>query len=410
LMSVEGNSKPWVLIDGIPMDINDVDPEDIASVSVLKDAAASAIYGARAAYGVILITTKKGSTDGKVTFSYSGNYARSTPTNWPDLTNTMSFAHAMNEGRTNMGAAPWLDDERLANLAANIANPGSAPEWYENSAGTNWDQGSWGIKSSGDYDWGEIMFDDSSPRTKHNLSASGGSEKVNFYISGGFFSEDGIMRHGKESFKRFNVDAKVNAEATSWLDLSLLVKYKQSKEDFPWSTVGISPGTSDGGGGIGRGRIFDALTKIKPTMVPYYPDSEVWNLSSRIGAWATNRDVYVKRQLVLSPRMVIEPIENWKTSIDFNYVTNDNRRTFSKTPTIWLRPDGSEDVWPGAQSGTVYRPEMYTNDYFQPTIRSEYTKSFADHNFGIMVGYSHEEYNYNNLGANGAHLLSDNAL
>jgi len=399
LMSVEGNSQPWVLVDGIPMDINDIDPEDIASVSVLKDAAASAIYGARAAYGVILITTKEGSTDGNVTFSYSGNYARSRPTNWPDLTNTMNFALAMNEGRANMGAAPWLDDERLANLASNIAVPHSAPEWDENSAGTNWDQGSWGIKSSGDYDWGEIMFDDSSPRTKHNLSASGGNENVNFYISGGFLIENGILKYGNESFKRYNLDAKINAEATSWLDLSLFVKYKRGKEDFPWTTVGAS----------GRGRIFDALTKIKPTMVPFYPDSDVWNLSSRIGAWQTNRDVYIKKQLVISPRLIIEPIKDWITTIEFNYIINSDSRTYTKTPTIWLRPDGSEDVWPGAQSGTTYRPNMYSNEYLQPTIRSAYTKSYGEHNFGIMVGYSLEDYYYSNLRATGAHLLSDNA-
>ncbi len=405
LQSVEGNSQPFVLVDGIPMGINDVDPDDVESISVLKDAAASAIYGARAAYGVILITTKGGSSDGKVTFSYSGNYARSTPTDWPDLTGTMNFALAMNEGRTNAGAPVWLNDERLANLASNIAVPHSAPEWYENSSGTNWDDGAWGIKSSGDYDWGDILFDDSSPRQKHNLSVSGGNEKVNFYISGGFFKEDGILRHGNESYKRYNIDAKVNAEATSWLDLSLFVKYRHGKEDFPWSTVGAD------GNSQGRGRIFDALTKIKPTQVPFYPNSDVWNLKSRIGVWQTNRDVYIKRQLVISPRVVIEPIKDWKTSIEFNYIANDDRQTFSKTPTPWLRPGGIEDVWPGnGQAGATVRPNMYSNDYLSPTIRSEYRKTYGDHNFGIMVGYQHEEFNYYNLRARGSYLLSDNAI
>lgn len=404
LQSVEGNSQPYVLVDNIPMSINDVDPDDVASFSILKDAAASAIYGARAAYGVILITTKKGSTDGKITFSYSGSYARSTPTDWPDLTDTMSFALAMNEGRTNAGAPVWLNAERLANLASNIENPGSAPEWYPNADGSNWDDGAWGIKSSGDYDWGDILFDNSSPRQKHNLSVAGGSEKFNFYISGGFFQENGILRHGNETYNRYNLDAKVNAEATSWMDLSLLVKYKNGKEDFPWSTVG-----ADGNSG-GRGRIFDALTKIKPTQVPFYPNSDVWNLKSRIGAWQTNRDVYIKRQLVISPRVIIEPIENWLTTIQLDYITNDDRQTFSKTPTPWLRPGGIEDVWPSAQSGTNVRPNMYSNEYLSPTIRSEYRKSYGDHNFGIMAGYQHEEYNYYNLRAQGSYLLSDNAI
>jgi len=105
LQSIEGNSQPYVLVDGIPMGINDINPDDVETISVLKDAAASAIYGARAAYGVILITTKKGKTDG-VTFSYSGNVANSSPLNWPDFASTMDFALTLNESQINAGLAP----------------------------------------------------------------------------------------------------------------------------------------------------------------------------------------------------------------------------------------------------------------------------------------------------------------
>jgi len=394
LQSIEGNSQPYVLVDGIPMGINDINPDDVETISVLKDAAASAIYGARAAYGVILITTKKGKTDG-VTFSYSGNVANSSPLNWPDFASTMDFALTLNESQINAGFAPGFSAERLNNLALNLVNPGSAPEMYANADNTNWDQGSWGEKSSGNYDWKEIMFDESNLRHKHNLGVSGGNEKVNFYVSAGFFNEDGILRHGEESFKRYNLDAKVNGEATSWMDLSLFVKYKYSNEDFPWSP-------------LARGRILDALTKIKPMMVPKYPGTDIWNNRSRISEWQAFRDEYVKKQLVISPRIILEPIKNWVTNIELNYITNNNRQVFSRNSYQWIRPNG-ELVNAPATAATEYNPNMYSNEYLSPNIYTNYSKSFGNHNLGLMAGYQHETYNYYNMRSTATYVLSDKA-
>ena len=125
LASFEGSSQPYVLVDGIPMGINDIDPNDIQSISVLKDAASTAIYGARAAYGVILITTKQGKTGAN--FSYSMNYGGSSPTIWPEIENgNLDWAHALNDARINSGGTPFYPQEALDRLAQNYANPGSA--------------------------------------------------------------------------------------------------------------------------------------------------------------------------------------------------------------------------------------------------------------------------------------------
>jgi len=100
-----GKSAPYVLVDGIPMGINDIDPNDIESVSVLKDAASTSIYGARAAYGVILITTKKGQTGASI--NYSNNFGWSSPTIWPEIEQGMGWAHALNDARRNSGGSPY---------------------------------------------------------------------------------------------------------------------------------------------------------------------------------------------------------------------------------------------------------------------------------------------------------------
>ena len=138
LASFEGNTAPFVLVDGVPMGINDIDPNDIESVSVLKDAASTSIYGARAAYGVILITTKKGSKGSRI--SYSSNVGLSTPTIWPELQGGTAWAHALNDANTNFGASPFYPEEAIQRLEQNLANPGSAPGmlplWFGRLIGT----------------------------------------------------------------------------------------------------------------------------------------------------------------------------------------------------------------------------------------------------------------------------------
>ena len=122
LQSFGGSSEPYVLVDNIPQGINDIDPNDIQSITVLKDAASAAIYGARAAYGVILITTKSGKDNRTgANVSYSANTAWSAPLNVPRSVGTMQFALAMNDAAINQGLIPWY--------SANIVGQLHTPQW-----------------------------------------------------------------------------------------------------------------------------------------------------------------------------------------------------------------------------------------------------------------------------------------
>lgn len=396
LQSFGGSNAPFVLVDNIVMDINSINPNDIESISVLKDAASAAIYGARAAYGVILITTKSGrGNKGRANFSYSTNMAISRPVDFPRLVDAMTFAHVANDAARNVGNTPWYSDDALDRLAQNIANPGSAPVMFGRPDGLSWNIGAMGLGAAANTDWYEILFKEFGARQKHDLSVSGGTEKADYYLSAGWYGEDGLLRHGNESFNRYNIDGKINTQATSWARIGLLFKYNYGVQEFPWQQE------------LGRGRIYDMMTKLKPTMPAKYPGTDIWTAESRIAEWQADRDNTINTQMVIAPRIVLEPIKGWVTNLEFNYTTSNNRQVLTAKQWFWQRPNG-ELANGRAQLGTSYRPRLHTDTYLSPNLYSTYTRSFGKHNFSALAGYQQERYDYFQLNADALYLLSDN--
>jgi len=396
LQSFGGSNAPFVLVDNIVMDINSINPNDIETITVLKDAASSAIYGARAAYGVILITTKTGkSNKGRANVNYSTNIALSKPVQVPKLVDAMTFAHVANDAAKNVGGSPWYSAEVLDRLAKNIANPGSAPEMFGQPNGLTWNIGSMGLGAAANTDWYDILYKDFSSRQKHDLSIAGSTEKMDYYLSAGWYGEQGLLRYGNESFNRYNFDGKINAQATSWAKIGLLFKYNYGAQEFPWQQE------------LGRGRIYDMMSKLKPTMPAKYPGSEIWTQESRIEEWRTQRDNTTNTQMVLAPRIVLEPIKGWVTNLEFNYTTSNNRQVLSAKQYFWLQPNG--ELAAGlAKISTSYRPRLYTDTYLSPNLYSTYTRSIRKHNFSALVGYQQEKYDYFAVNADALYLLSDN--
>ncbi|NNG08541.1 MAG: SusC/RagA family TonB-linked outer membrane protein, partial [Arenibacter sp.] len=397
LTSLEGGNAPLVLVDNIPMGINDIDPNDIASISILKDVAASAIYGARAAFGVILITTKSGKKGDGVNISYSTNYAITSPMNMPQNADALSFAYTMNQASENAGGSPYYSETRLEWIAQNLANPGSAPEVEETANGLAWNLGTDGLNASAATDWESLLIKETSSRIKHNLSFSGGTDKMSYYVSGGYYDEEGLLKVGQDYFTRYNIDAKISTKATPWMDISLLTKYKYEEQEYP------AHATS----GSGRSFVTLLMTRLKPTKPAFYPGTDVW--TGRIGEQELQKSLETKRQLILSPRVTLEPIKDWVTNIEFNYRTNDNSQQsrFPTVPTAVPDGEGGSIITSSNQQNTRYYSTLWTNTYLSPNIYTAYTKSFGNHNFHAMAGYQQEKYKYSNLFARSAYLLTD---
>jgi TonB-linked SusC/RagA family outer membrane protein len=396
LQSFGGSNAPFVLVDHVPMDINSIDPSTIESVTVLKDAASTAIYGARAAYGVILITTKSGKkskSNANVTFSM--NLGLAEPVQFPRMVGTMEFAHAMNDAARNQGSAPWYNQDALDRLAKNIANPGSAPVMYGRPDGQTWDIGTMGLGAADNTDWYSILMKDQAFRQKYNLGISGANDKVDYYFNVGWYDEEGLLRYGGESFNRYNFDAKVGAQATNWARISVLFKYNQAVQEFPWEQD------------LGRGRIYDMITKLKPTMPAKYPGTDIWTQESRIAEWQALRDNTTLKQMVIAPRIIITPLKDWVINLEFNYTQNNDQQELSATEWFWMRPNGQ--LAPGIpKPNTSYRPRINTSNYLSPNLYTSYTKSIKKHDFTVLAGYQQETFRYFNIKADATYLLSNN--
>src|SRR5690606_35882616 len=186
-ISTWGSASPLVVIDGVPSgNINILNPDDIESVSVLKDASAASIYGVRGSNGVILVTTKKGRT-GSPSISYTGYLGAVTPTALPEMVNNVDYMMLINEALTNTRQPARFTAEEVA-----IARDGSDPNFFANT------------------NWIDEVYRKSASQSAHNLSINGGTESTNYYLSYANLNEGGLLTGDNFHAKRHNVRARIN--------------------------------------------------------------------------------------------------------------------------------------------------------------------------------------------------------
>src|SRR5690606_34014453 len=189
--TISGNSSPLVLVDGVEMDINLVDPTSIESISVLKDAASSAIYGARAATGVILIQTKTGK-DRPMRVSYGNITSINNPIYVPDMVDSYTYATVFNQARANAGLSPTFGPEQVERIKGYMEGTYPYPYNPDQPPNSIW-QGRW--MGNANVDWGQEYFT-SSVSQKHNINVEGGNENTQYYASLGLLDQPGVVRWG----------------------------------------------------------------------------------------------------------------------------------------------------------------------------------------------------------------------
>ncbi len=225
------NNNPLVLIDGIPGSMNDVNPMDLEDISVLKDAAASAIYGNRAANGVILITTKRGK-QGKMQVEYSGYFAVQKATYLPEILNSYEHAMLYNEAATNSGGSPKYTDDEVAKFKAK--NDPLYP----------------------DTDWQDVMFAPANMQN-HHLRTSGSSENLSYAFSAGYLNQDGVlMGSGYKKFTfRSNIDSYYLKNKRLHVGINM-AGVRSSRDESPRGTTAV----------------IRAINRADPTKVVTYED------------------------------------------------------------------------------------------------------------------------------------------
>lgn len=224
--SSANSTSTLVLVDGVESDITLVNPNDIESISVLKDAAACAIYGARAAAGVVLVTTKKG-TEGKVQVSYNGYVGMNKPGLMPERVPAWIEQQMINESRLQTGAnAEWNPEQ-----SSWVGNPNF--NYRPNNTNGRWDlfeSTNWVAEGTRKYTF----------QQSHNVSVTGGSKSMNYLISGGYFSKNGILKYGPDKNERYNFRINLNSEINSHINLAVIASYEgKNLEQNPYGATGI---------------------------------------------------------------------------------------------------------------------------------------------------------------------------
>jgi TonB-linked SusC/RagA family outer membrane protein len=381
------SGSPLILIDGMQGDINNVNPQDIESISVLKDAAASSIYGSRAPFGVILVTTKNGN-EGKMSVNYNNSFRYASPINMPKAMDSYSFANMMNEAARNQGVNPDYTDEvmqKMLDYQAGVLQYGLDP----NAAGTAWED-RW-TKGYANTDIWDATYKDVVFAQEHNMSITGGTSKLTYYASFNYLDQGGLLDFGKESFNRYNLTGKISATLTDWLKFNFSTRFTHRDDERPTALV-------DG--------YFDGLGRTNwPNMPIYDRNGHVNHDGPRTLVEGGQRNMQSDRHYYQGA-FIIEPVKNWKTNIELNYSINDVSTEAASLTTYNYDPSGNE-INNGSQNPNLKENDQKEN-YLNLNVYSEYLRTFADaHNFKIMGGFQAEEWNYHYFDVTKYGLLSN---
>ena len=389
--NLSGTGHPYVLVDGIEMNLSDVNPNDIENISVLKDAAACAVYGARAAYGVILVTTKRGQ-EGKARINYQGSVGWNSPTVLPDMLNAVDFANMWNDGCKNAGSTRLYSTEKIGLLEQYIKDPSSVDPWQELPANANMNPAFENQeKGIGNVDYFKLHYKDASFKQRHNLSVTGGGKAAQYYVSAGYYKEDGLLRYADIDFERMNVSTNLTSQLTPWLKLKTGLKFSHSNQNTPFGDGGLSDG------------FFHSLARFRPTVSVVDPNGHFTELSM-IPYLQSGTFTRTKRDFInMTGGFELNPLKGLNIYMDYTYkIVGTNYTALNVAPLIY-GADGVSTTLGVRQELGVTKDGKYTryksNTHYQTiNLYGTYNISLEKaHNFTLMAGYQEENSKYDYL-------------
>ncbi|MBO5593481.1 MAG: TonB-dependent receptor [Prevotella sp.] len=345
------NAAPMIIVDGMESTMYNLDPNDIESISVLKDAASAAIYGSKAANGVIVVTTKRGKA-GKAVVNYSATFGWSKPTRLAKYVNSAEYAELTNEARANEGYDPLYTQQDIE-----LFRNGSDPYGHPNT------------------DWYDLMYQGSGFQMTHNLNMSGGNEDVRYMASVGYTDQNGIIKNFGND--KYNIRLNLDANITKRLEASFSLAY--TREDVVKPT-GPDDKNFD--------YFFYLLTKLSP-MVPCYLENGDYgyigdgNPIAWLNGNSTADQIRNNIQLVGSLKYNILPELSFKVMTSYKAYSGETHEMHKAVRYNVNYTHGSVDKL----TEGLYSDFRISNDFLL-----EYTKTFNDaHHLHALAGY-HTEY------------------
>lgn len=385
--SINDGGKPLILVDNVEMDINMLDPNDIESVSVLKDAAASAIYGARAAFGVVLITTKKGASDTRLSINYSNNFSFSKPANMPKKASPLQTVQAYKDMgwvnyRTGENVDTWL-----GLLEEYRTNPNKYPEGYTVIDGMRY--------QLQETDLFDDMLETGFQQT-HNLSVSGGTQALSYRMSAGMVDQDGVLAMDRDTYKRYNVSSYIRSDVYSWITPELDIKYTNLNSSMPSS--------SDSYGIWGAAVAFPSyfpLGEVTMDDGTTLPVNSPRNLIA-LGSPKEN----AKDNLRIFGKVTVTPFKDLKIVGEYTY-NRTNQELTNYTKKFDYANGNSNFSKETSTPNSKYEITHGTIDYTALNVYGNYSKTLGKHDFSVMGGFNQESYSYHELKASRLNMIND---
>ena len=391
--SLNGGS-PLVLVDNVQMDANLVNPDDIESISVLKDAASASIYGARAAYGVILITTKKGKKSDKPTVSLSATGYWQSPALTFHNVNSMQYLTMMDEAYQNDGGSGHYFKSQVYQYAEDYFNGKyDSPVFFD----TAYDTYKYGY--CGNTDWWDELYKTSFSQI-YTANISGGNDRTTYYASVSMNDQGGILKAGDDKYNKYNANVNISSNITKWLNVSAKIAHTYTDELHPTGGTTAMNSTAYSGLSSYSGMMKGDLSPLMPVKHPdgHYAGQGGYTNPVAIMEQGGNAQ-YKQNDLWMTGAVKITPIKGLVINADYTWnfygkSSNQHVQNFYDYTAV----PGTENYypWTNPSSVTVTNNDDYYNAF---NAFAEYTFSLKEkHNFKVMVGYNqenkHKKYHY----------------
>jgi TonB-linked SusC/RagA family outer membrane protein len=390
--------SPLVMVDGVQMDPNLINPGDIESVTVLKDAASAAIYGSRGAYGVILITTRNGKKNSPTRLNYSGAYTITRPTRLPKHLNSVDYINMHREADRNgqmsggsTASFPFTEEDSIM-ATKYFADPKDNPSGYPDPGNPS------KYRYVGNTDWVKVLYPGWAPQQQHNLSVAGGSDKTSYIGTLGYFDQKGMLKLGHEDYQRINPGIKLTTEATPWLSFSLRANLNHIRNDRSNAPTNSNSNSYIQGDG-------------RPNMPVYNPGGSDY---SGQGSWTNpvavlaqnGRDILTANDLWFTGGAVLTPVKHVRINADYTYnnYSGFEQQVQKQFPEYgvdhvlldyypWTYPDATTEI-------------SNNNNYTALNLYANYENTFAKlHYFKATVGYNQEYRHYKIINTQAKNLI-----
>ena len=423
------SGSPLILIDGVEGSLGQVNPNDIESVSVLKDASSCAVYGAKASAGVILINTKNGGA-GKATINYDGRVSISTNTTSTDfITSSYDYVTLCNEFYEyfkGYGAWTFTDaqiemmKERRYDVTEDPSRPWVIPD----------ETGLYSYVYLANFDWYDFLFKRTRPETEHNISVRGGTDKVKYFVSGRYLYREGLFNNeGEDKYNGFNLRSKIDAKLTNWLTYSNSLSFERQLYTYGgfWEQDGLQ-------GNTGTGILWNLTQNVGPMLTPWNPDGTV-NMypgymadatspifSGRGGPYTDGRNTNsrARNYLTMTNRFTFDIVKGLKFIADYTYKRRDNVEAYRSLPTANSYDNINKGLYKNPTAGMAagqftngsvydfYRQKRYYQDGHIANAYFSYNGSFNGHNVSATLGGNFDDYYATTLAITQKGGLSEN--